>query len=516
MRATIQRNTIVATGSGIRLTTLSASDLVIRQNKIIAGTTGILFAFASGGTISENDIDGTASGLDIQAAFTGRIDKNDIYGATVGVIYSAAASLSGNKIRNNSTGVQANVATQATAFGFVAPPTGSLVPNEIYANTLGVALAGQMQWQNVHHNTTGVQGSGSLVAVDFEHANVIESNGTGVDIAGAIQFNRIARNGVGVAARSDQLIAHNLIYRNTTVGIQISGDTDVRITSNTLHSPIGDLIRVESGAKEVQLTNNIFWAEAGYDIYIDNSSQSGFWSDYNMLHASGTGKLVHWSGYDFTDVLDWQEDVAKFDLHSRGRTSVNPTWSEPHFRNMGLDDYRTSDLTAGVRFSNPAIDAGDPLSDLALASAPPNLLTNGSFENGLTGWSNERRRWRQHRLARVRRHAIFHCRRGRGRLRRADGQSAHSRLHSGRTRFAQSHGHVQRPYPLGGGSARRPRPADAAVLQRFGQHHFRNDRRSPQHDGPLGIGGRSCGSAGRYALRGAALRRRPLQRHELR
>lgn len=35
VRTTIQRNTIVATGSGIRLTTLSASDLIIRQNKII-------------------------------------------------------------------------------------------------------------------------------------------------------------------------------------------------------------------------------------------------------------------------------------------------------------------------------------------------------------------------------------------------------------------------------------------------------------------------------------------------
>ena len=135
-----------------------------------------------------------------------------------------------------------------------------------------------------------------------------------------------------------------------------------------MYAPTGDLVRIEGGSREVQLTNNIFWAETGFDIYVADNSQTGFWSDYNLLHASGTGKLVHWSGYDFTDVLDWQEDVATFDLHSSGRTAVNPTWSEPRFRDAALDDFRTPDLVGNQRFSNPAIDAGDPLTDLALPS----------------------------------------------------------------------------------------------------------------------------------------------------
>ncbi len=204
---------------------------------------------------------------------------------------------------------------------------------------------------------------------------------------GLIEFNRIVGNTTGIIAKSGQLIAHNLIYRNTQTAIEVSGHTDVRIVSNTMYGPAGDLVRVEGGSHEVQLTDNIFWAEAGYDIYVADDSHAGFWSDYNLLHVSDTGKLVHWSGYDFTDILDWQEDVATYDLHSRGRTLVNPDWSEPRFLDWALDDFRTPDLIGNQRFSDPAIDAGDPLTDLALLSALPNLLVNGSFESTLSGWN---------------------------------------------------------------------------------------------------------------------------------
>ncbi|HVT30147.1 MAG TPA: right-handed parallel beta-helix repeat-containing protein, partial [Lacipirellulaceae bacterium] len=386
-RATIQRNSIVSTADGISLRDTTSSDIIVRQNQIVASGVGVNISFTANGSIIDNDIEGSTSGIDIEAPFVGRIDSNDIHGAAIGVIYAAAASLSGNRIHDNSDGVHADMVTTIDGFGFVAPPTGTLVPNEIYSNHVGVVLTGVMQWQHVHDNQIGVQGSGTLVASDFDHANVIEANGIGVDIAGSIQFNRIGLNATGIATRSGQLIAHNEIYRNTTVGIQVTAETDVRIVSNTLYTPTGDLIRIEGGSKEVQITDNIAWDDAGFDIYVSDSSQSGYWSDYNLLHASGAGKLVHWSGYDFSDILDWQADVATYDLHSRGRTEVNPTWSEPRFADMGLDDYRTADLSAGLRLTNPAIDAGDPLTDLALSLAPANLLTNPSFEDGLTGWS---------------------------------------------------------------------------------------------------------------------------------
>ena len=225
-----------------------------------------------------------------------------------------------------------------------------------------------MQDQHVHGNSTGVSGTGSLVSTDLDHANLIEGNATGVDFDGPIQFNRIAGNAVGIAARSRQLIAHNLIYRNTTAGLSVRGRTDVRIFNNTFYSPVGDLVRIEDGSSDVEVRNNIFWAEGGYDLYVANDSQAGFFSDYNTLHASGTGKLVHWVK-DFTDVLDWQEDVHLFDLHSSGRTAVNPDWSEPRFLGRSFDDYRVFDLTARLRLSSPTIDAGDPLADQALPAS---------------------------------------------------------------------------------------------------------------------------------------------------
>ena len=93
------------------------------------------------------------------------------------------------------------------------------------------------------------------------------------------------------------------------------------------------------------MENNIFWSAGGYDLYIANDSQSGFFSDYNDLHSSGTGKLVFWE-IDFTDILDWQEDVHQFDLHSIGYTVVNPDWSQPRFYNAAANDFRVLDISA--------------------------------------------------------------------------------------------------------------------------------------------------------------------------
>ena len=103
---------------------------------------------------------------------------------------------------------------------------------------------------------------------------------------------------------------------------------------------------------------------------------------YNDLHASGTGKLVYWTR-DFTDILDWQEDVYRYDLNSIGYTVVNPLWSEPRFVNRGHDDYRIFDQVARLRFTSPTIDAGDPRSDQGLPPYYNNLLTNPGFESGI-------------------------------------------------------------------------------------------------------------------------------------
>ena len=180
---------------------------------------------------------------------------------------------------------------RASGLGF---PAGS-EPNEIFANTTGVNLTGQMQQQHVFGNVTGVSGSGQLVSADLDHANLIEANTTGVSFGGPIRWQRIAGNATGIVAVGGQMIDHNLIYRNTTAGVHVQGAANVRILQNTFYTPAGDNIRVTGGASGTEIWGNTLWTDNGYDIYVANDSTRGFFSDYNNLHAGGTGKLVYWT-----------------------------------------------------------------------------------------------------------------------------------------------------------------------------------------------------------------------------
>src|SRR5262249_15184286 len=150
-----------------------------------------------------NDVSAATTALAIAAAFAGQISDNDFRGASVGVSYAAAADLSGNRIRDNATGVVSTVGG-ASGLGFV----GVSAPNRIYRNTLGVQLTGAMQNQAVFGNGTGVRGSGVLGGTDLARPNLIEANGVGVDaFAGPVRYNRVSRNGTGVVAASGQLVS---------------------------------------------------------------------------------------------------------------------------------------------------------------------------------------------------------------------------------------------------------------------------------------------------------------------
>jgi Ca2+-binding RTX toxin-like protein len=394
--AEVRSNTVRGGDVGIALGDPSgtlaggAVDLRLHHNATDAGATGLRIAVPSSGTLCDNDIAATTTGVDLQAAFSGPIRSNRIHGADVGVRYDVAAQLGENEIFLNATGVIATVDSTTDGFGFV---PGALA-NEIYDNDTGVQLTGRMRGQHVFHNTIGVRGSGALGDDVLDGANLIEANRIGVsNFQGTIQFNRIAGNEIGVEASSNGTIWHNLFYANTMAGVRATGKTGVRIVGNTFHSTAGDNIRLMSGSSEVEVLNNILWSEGDYDIYVSNDSQSGYFSDYNDLYASGSGKLVHWilaadgEVLDFDDILDWQEDVHRYDLHSIGRTAVDPPRWEPRFLNRHHDDYRVFELVAGQRFSSPTLGAADPLTVLDLDTRYANQLANAGFESGLTGWT---------------------------------------------------------------------------------------------------------------------------------
>lgn len=335
------------------------------------------------GTISGNEITAAAMGLSIAAAFTGAITSNDIYNAAVGINYQAATALGDNRIHDNVTGVESTVLDPSNGFGFV----GSTGPNQIFDNQTGVNLEdANMQNQDIYDNAVGVSGSGFLGGSNPDDPNVLAANTVTVNFTGPIEFNQITRENIGISASSGQLIAYNVFYDNVQSGVAVTGQTAVSIVNNTFFAPTGDNVDITGGSSQTEILNNIFWAESGYDINVANDSQTGYSSDYNDLYSSGTGKLVHWD-IDFTDILDWQDDVDEFDLHSEGTTSLNPTLNQPRFAGLSINDFQVIGLFAALRSSSPTINAADPITDEALPAVYQNLLTNPDFSSGLSGWT---------------------------------------------------------------------------------------------------------------------------------
>ncbi|MCC6511986.1 MAG: right-handed parallel beta-helix repeat-containing protein, partial [Pirellulaceae bacterium] len=392
----LHRNTL----GTLLLSGAGASQISVTDN-LINGLQAVTVQASSSGRMTGNRLHASSpgsklgTGLLINQVFSGIIAHNEIQGFSVGVQYNAAASLSHNRIFDNQTGVVANP-VGANGLGFTPNSTANVIED----NQVGVLLNGDMQLQIIRSNVTGVRGSGSLVASSLEHANWIEANTVGVDLSGRIAFNRIGLNATGILARSGQTIDHNILVDNTEYGIRSIGKSDLKIINNTLvafsrwssENPIAntspaDLIRIEQSSSHIEILNNLLSSGSGYAIYVAVDSMLGYFSDYNLLHSSEPGKLIHWAG-EYNDILDWQENVHQFDLHSRGRTEIDPQWSRPKFINPRLGDYRLFDLVAGQRATNPSIDLGMPWIDFPQPTfMNQNLLVNPGFESGLNGWT---------------------------------------------------------------------------------------------------------------------------------
>jgi hypothetical protein len=195
----------------------------------------------------------------------------------------------------------------------------------------------------------------------------------------------IDNNGTCIAATSDLTVLHNIITNNTTVGLEAAGVSNVSTSDNTFYKTAGDNIRIEGGSSGVEVLNSILWAQAGYDIYVANDSQTGFFSDYNTLFAGPGGTLVYWTR-NFTDILDWQDDVALYDLHSVCSTVVNPADGMPHFIDPPNNDFQLLPLVGGQQASDPALEQGSPIIEYDTQVQNGNLLANPGFENGLINW----------------------------------------------------------------------------------------------------------------------------------
>ncbi len=373
----------VFSGSGIVLNG-SQSGIDIYGNVITGADTAIEIGGDSEGSIIANRISSAVLGIDIQTAFAGKISENDIADSDTGIAYKATADLIGNIVHDCTYGMTVNVSDIADAPGYY----GSTAGNTFTGNSTGVVLDDSyLAGQTIVDNSFGVTGSGNLGGADFGDANIIEYNiiGVAMEAGSNISYNKIGYNRVGIEAGSDQIITHNSIYNNSSNGVLVSGVETVRIINNTIYSEDGNALELNESASEIDIQNNILWSENDYAMYISNNSRDGFFSDYNVLYTGEQGHLVHWV-IDFDDILDWQVDVGLFDSHSVGRTSINSDWAKPRFNGMAVDDYSLIDITAGLRFTNPAVNAGNQAIDIGLSADRVNLLANPDFEDALTGW----------------------------------------------------------------------------------------------------------------------------------
>ncbi len=326
-------NTLSATPARPALSFAGAAttDLAVIGNSVTGSGTGILIDRAITGRIEGNLLRTTTLGIAITAASSIAITGNDIgYGGT-GVSYGASAQLNGNLIHHNAIGILSTVADPAAALGYGA----GAFANTLSQNALGLSLQNALvTGQRIIGNTTGVQGSGVLGGLDAARANIIERNGTGVSrFTGTISYNRIGFNdAAGIEASNGQRILQNVLYRNGQAGILVSGTTtDVRIGNNTVYASDSgaDAIRIAGTASNVEIVGNILWSEAGTALFVENTAQSGFFSDYNTLYAGDAGALVFWTRA-FIDILDWQADVARSTcIRSAAPSSIPPLHGRP-------------------------------------------------------------------------------------------------------------------------------------------------------------------------------------------
>ncbi|WP_182865929.1 right-handed parallel beta-helix repeat-containing protein [Rhodopirellula sp. JC639] len=364
--------------SGLELTGYVV-DVAINDN--IVASDGIDVIGVTSGVMRANSVVGT---LDLQAEWTGVIEDNRFHGSPVGVRYAAPAQLRDNRIDGNQTGVVVDWNDPVSGFGQV----GADATNQIERNGTGVLLnttGATVSGQQIHNNGVGISGVGRAGGFDPQRPNRLIGNSIGIATTGPIEFNTIIGGSVGISAASTQMITHNVFQKSAT-SIDVSGTTSTRILNNTFIDTSGTHVHIHNQAMETEIRGNLMSTSGGTNIVVAPDSESGFYSDHNLLHAENGGHLVRYLVTDFDDILDWQRDLHKFGLNSFGTTVVSPTGIEPVYSLGTSPPDRLTPAAANQRRTGPGTDGGSPLTPVA-TSVAANTIANPVFSGGMTGWT---------------------------------------------------------------------------------------------------------------------------------
>ena len=212
-----------------------------------------------------------------------------------------------------------------------------------------------------------------------------DNSGDGLEIEGitTVTGNTTYGNAVGIAAdyNFSGQVANNLIYENANQGILITNYEQGTYTNNTVYQPTGDAIDVVTNDKNVTLMNNILWAQAGYDIKVDPTSEVGFQSDYNDLYTTGTGSVGSWEGQTYATLNSWILEL-NLDHHS---LSVDPQFVAPAGAD-GVLGYSAAPAGPYLSGSGPSLSgtwANSPASEETAAAGNGSATATWTF-SGLT------------------------------------------------------------------------------------------------------------------------------------
>jgi hypothetical protein len=216
----------------------------------------------------------------------------------------------GNKVYNNQSGIRGS--QNVAIFGnTVHGHKSSIFSHGIFlSGTFGIA---EVARNVVFDNRDGIVVNGTPV---IRENRVYGQTSWGINAANSeVRSNVVYNNPTGVLLGASQaLVSNNLVYNNVNTGFLVAaGGPD--LINNTVYQTSGNAIRIEASggvsASGVILRNNLLWAQNSTGISITNDSQSGFVSDYNLIHPSGTGIVGQWLGVNYSALNGWQIATAR-------------------------------------------------------------------------------------------------------------------------------------------------------------------------------------------------------------
>jgi hypothetical protein len=395
--------TVTAAEIGINAANNADSDdLTVRNSRIFGNqTAGILLGSTNDRLIARNnEVYGLPGGSTLDNQFFGislrdtidnsggndhLVEGNDIFDNSIGVNMTGLRTIArNNQIHGNATGIRAfspsatlldglqirdNEIYANSTEGINAFGTHTISGNEVYGHTsINYAITAnggaQLFDNTIRNNINGLQATSGNV---FNN-RILANTGVGLNVNFVVNIDRnsIYSNSIGIqgAASFNGQITNNLIYANINRGLLIenssAGTGTVQVWNNTLYQQVGDAVRLQNSARNVQLSNNIITILSGFGINVDNNSQTGFVSDYNLIQigADPNARFGFWNGNRDT-LTSWQTAT------SRDASSLS---GDPLFIDIDGADNRfgfSGGIDGGAddnfyrRQNSPATDRGD-------------------------------------------------------------------------------------------------------------------------------------------------------------